>query len=231
MDFWKSLICAEILIYTAYIVYGCFCYGIQGQYVFNPSYQGVTPYGWQTFGNAFELITGIIAACLYGNIGIKVLYNNVGRDIFRLPILESKKGKLLWVLFVPTYWIIAFVLAASIPQISNFSAFVGAACILQFTYTFPPILMIGFKSQRDAILPGETFDPATGSVQRQDSGMGRWMRGFKKELAWNTFDLIFFLGAATTAVLGIYAAISAMHTNYSTNPNLTGWSCNSPTGG
>lgn len=83
------------------MVYGVYCYALQGQYVYTVSYQGVSPYGWQTFGNALGLITSLLAACLYGNIGIKVLYNNVGRDLMSSPILESKKGKWIWVIFVP----------------------------------------------------------------------------------------------------------------------------------
>jgi len=230
MDFWKGMICAEVLIYVCYMVYGCFCYAIQGQYVFNPSYQGVSPYGWQTFGNVLGLITGIIAAVLYGNIGIKVLYNNVGRDVFNWPILESKKGKWIWAAFVPLYWIAAWLIATSVPQITSWIVFVGAAAILQFTYTFPPFLMVGFKSQRDSILPEETFDPITGIVNRVDSGVKRWVRGFKKEFLWNTWDTIFALGAFTTGVLGIYSAITIMNNAYHDGSNLTGWSCNSPTG-
>lgn len=41
--------------------------------------------------NAFKSVTSILASYLYGNIGIKGFYN-VGRDIFRFPILESSKG-------------------------------------------------------------------------------------------------------------------------------------------
>ena len=41
------------------------------------SYQGVSVYGWQTVGNMLAVLSGLIAAGLYGNIGIKVFYNNV----------------------------------------------------------------------------------------------------------------------------------------------------------
>jgi len=230
-DFWKGMICAEVFIYLCYLIYGCVNYGLQGQYAYNPSYQGVSVYAWQTVFNSFGLITGLIAACLYGNIGIKVLYNSIGRDLLRAPLLETKKGKLLWALIVPVYWILAFVVAAAIPQVALFSSFVAASCILQFTYTFPPMLMVGFKVQRDAILPGETFDPATGVVQRQDSGIRRWIRGYRKEFWLNTWDVIFFLGSVVTAVLGIYSSISSMHTAYVTNPNVAAFSCNSPVNG
>jgi hypothetical protein len=92
-------------------------------------------------------------------------------------------------------------------------------------------MMIGFKTQRDAITPQDTFDPVTGRVTHVDSGIKRWIRGYSKELLWNLCDTIFWLGSCVTAGLGIYSAISSMHTAYTTNPNLTGWSCKSPTGG
>lgn len=82
---------------------------------------------------------------MYGNIGIKVLYNNIGRDLFRFPLLESRVGKWIWVASVPIYWTLAFVVGSAIPQVALFSAFVAAACIMQFTYTFPPILVRGHK--------------------------------------------------------------------------------------
>ncbi|KAI9683299.1 MAG: hypothetical protein M1822_006164 [Bathelium mastoideum] len=229
-DFWKGLVCADVLIFCLYLFFGCFVYGYQGQYAFNPAYQGIDPYGWQTVGNVFGVITGLIAACLYGNIGIKVLYANVGRDLLHWPVLESKKGKWIFVPFVPIYWALAFIVTLSIPQFSNFSALVGAACILQFTYTFPPILMLGFKAQLHAILPEEKFDPHTGRVERVDSGFKRWMRGLRKDFFLNTWDLVYFLGAVVTAILGIYSAIYSMAAAYNSNPNLTGWGCQSPTG-
>ncbi|RAL63981.1 hypothetical protein DID88_003169 [Monilinia fructigena] len=72
-DFWKGMICAQAFIYILYIFYGYFIYGYQGQYAVNPSYQGVSPYAWQTINNIIAFISALIAAGLYGNIGIKSL--------------------------------------------------------------------------------------------------------------------------------------------------------------
>lgn len=91
-------------------------------------------------------------------------------------------------------------------------------------------MMIGFKVQRDAMLPEETFDPVSGRVNRVDSGMKRWIRGFKKELLWNLFDLIFYLGSGVTCILGLYAAFSSMVDAYKASVNLSAWRCESPTG-
>ena len=51
-----------------------------------------------------NLFTGLIAACLYGNIGIKVVYLEVIQELFHAPSLTTTKGKILWVALVPAYW-------------------------------------------------------------------------------------------------------------------------------
>lgn len=67
--------------------------------------------------------------------------------------------------------------------------------------------MVGYNVQKDAMLPEETFDPTTGEVNRVDHGMKRWIRGYKKKFALNTFDVLYSLAALSTAGLGIYAAV------------------------
>ncbi|KAI6954282.1 oligopeptide transporter protein [Hortaea werneckii] len=208
-DFWKGLICAEFFIVSVYLIMGMVVYNAQGQFAFNPAYQGIpnSAYSWQTLGNALSYITGVIAALLYGNIGIKVFYASVFRDLFHFPPLDKKIGKWIWVGLVPVYWGLAFVVAAAIPQISYLSAFVGAACILQFSYTFPPILMVGYNCQKDAMRSDEGFDPTSGQIVRHDTGFKRWMRGFMKKWYMNIFDSIYFIGALAVAGLGIYASV------------------------
>ena len=50
-DFWKSFSLAELLVLLCYIVYGCYTYGLQGQYVLPVAFQGVSSYVWQSIGN------------------------------------------------------------------------------------------------------------------------------------------------------------------------------------
>jgi hypothetical protein len=126
-----------------------------------------------------NLITGLIAAALYGNIGIKVAHSEVFTELLHAPALTTKAGKLLWVGLVPVYWALAFVVCAAIPQFSYISGLVGAVCILQFISTFPAIIAFGYQIQKDAISPGEHFDPATGTYTRIDHGFTTWVRGFK----------------------------------------------------
>ena len=107
-DFWKGMLCAQLFIYFFYIFFGLFVYSYQGQYTLNPAYQGVAPYGWQTAVDSIQLLTSLIAALLYGNIGIKVFYNAVCVEIFGFPELSKRSGKLLWIAAVPLYWGFAF---------------------------------------------------------------------------------------------------------------------------
>lgn len=227
-DFWKALLAADTFIFCVYVFYGMFVYGMQGQFTNSISYQGITPYGVATANNIMQIFSSLIAAALYGNIGIKVLYANIGRTLLKFPALESTKGKLLWVGLTPAYWIAAFAVASSIPQFTNLSGLVAAVCILQFTYTFPPLLSIGYNCQKDSITADETFDPNTGLVNRVDSGFKRFARGFKVKFFKNTWDTFYFLGSLTVAVLGTYSAIYNMIQAYAGNPGAIGWSCSPP---
>ena len=226
-DFWKGMLCAQTFIYCFYLIFGLVVYSAQGQYTLNPAYQGVDPYGWQTALNSIQLVTSLIAALLYGNVGIKVLYNNVLMDLFGAPPLGVRAGKLLWVACVPVYWGLAFVIASAIPQVSNLSALIGAACILQFSYTFPPWLFIGYVTRRDAMLEGDGFDPTTGRVVRRDAGWTRFRRGFAKRWWLNGFHLVVFLGAAVTAILGIYSAAVQLREAYASGASSS-FSCSNP---
>lgn len=68
-DFWKAMVCANVFIYVCYMFFGIFVYSFQGQYTYNPANQGIGDAGWRTATNIMNIVTGLIAACLYGNIG------------------------------------------------------------------------------------------------------------------------------------------------------------------
>lgn len=137
-DFWKALIMAESFIYLAYLFFGVYVYSFQGQYAMNPANQGMSPHAALTAGNIIGFISSLIAAALYGNIGIKVLYQNVLKELIGLPDLTTSMGKWIWFAIVPVYWALAYIVAAAIPNFSALTGLIAAVCILQFTYTFPP---------------------------------------------------------------------------------------------
>lgn len=228
-DFWKSFLCAQIFITVLYIFYGLFVYSYQGQFAVLVSNQGISVYVLQAATNALSIVSSLILACLYGNIGIKVLYSNVGVELLSFPdINTTKKGRYLFAALVPLYWALAFVICSAIPNITNFSALIASACVIQFTYTFPPILMLGFAAQKDAALNGEGFDAITGRTIRHDSGLKRWARGLKQTLKINTFNAVLFLGSICLSIFGIVASIELLVQTFANNPAIPSFTCVSP---
>ncbi|KAF3763460.1 hypothetical protein M406DRAFT_347157 [Cryphonectria parasitica EP155] len=227
-DFLKAMWGAQFFIYSVYMIYGCYVYYFQGQYAYQISYQGVSAYGFQTAGNMLAFISGLIAAALYGNIGIKVFYNNVLMDLFSAPPLTTKSGKILWAIIVPIWWSIAYIIAAAIPDYFGFVSVISSATLLEFTYCFPPMLALAYDIQLNAIVEGEGFDPVTGAVIRKDKGLKRWVRGFFRGRWWlNILHLLYACGAWATAGLGLYAAIEGMIEAFE-NPQLNSFTCTSP---
>jgi hypothetical protein len=228
-DFWKGIIIADIFIYCVYLFFGLFMYSYQGQYAYNPVMQGLSPYAWQTATNIMNIITGLIAAALYGNIGIKVMYVEVLEELFNFPALTDKKGKIIWVAIVPIYWAFAWVVCAAVPQFSYITGLIGAVCILQFTYTFPAILAFGFQIKKDAMVPEtESFNPETRSYNYVDTGMKRWVRGFMVKWWLNSFNFFYFLGALCTAALGIYSSAIGLKDAFDGSSVATSFGCASP---
>ena len=123
-DFIKAVWSAQFVIYLSYLIYGSVIYYYQGQYVFNLSYQ-VQGFPWQTALNMMTLISGLIGAGLYSNIGIKVLYNNVVYDFFHIPITSSQ-GKAIYAIIVPVWWAIAYVISTGIPDFTGLVSLIEA---------------------------------------------------------------------------------------------------------
>ena len=91
------------------------------------------------------------------------------------------------------------------------------------------MLLVAYNVQKDAMLPEEEFNPVTGEVKRVDSGMKRWIRGYKKKLAFNTFDVLYSIAALATAGLGLYTSTVAMHDTFE-KTSITPFSCKNPAG-
>lgn len=190
--------------------------------------QGLSPYPWQTATNIMNLITGLIAAALYGNIGLKVLYIEVLQEIFAFPPLTVQRGKLLWAVLVPMYWSAAFIIGAAIPQFSYISGLIGALFILSFTYTLPALLALGFWIKKDAVTEEERFDPVTSNFNYVDKGFKRWARGYMKRPVFNTWNVIYMLGSLATTALGMYSSIEGLISAFSGKSAATSFGCSTP---
>lgn len=195
------------------------------------SYQGLSIYAWQTVCNILAVITGIIAATLYGNIGIKVIYNNVLIEFFDFPPLTTKRGKWAWAVIVPLFWSLAFILSASIPAFASMVALTAALFFVQFTYTFPALLGLGYLVQKEAMRGETAFDPYTGEMHRRDSGIKRMIRGFFGRYWWACILLtIYALGSLVVSGLGAYSSIESLIAAFQT-PQINAFTCQSPLAG
>ncbi|KAG2136558.1 transmembrane amino acid transporter protein-domain-containing protein [Suillus bovinus] len=230
MDFWKAMAYAQIFIFVVYMFFGLFVYSYQGQYVVNPANQGISTYSLQTATNAISLTAGLIAAALYGNIGVKIIYNNFFVDIFGFPQLTATRGKYYFAISVIAYWAAAFVIGSAIPQFSALSALVAAVCIFQFTYTFPPFMILGYTMQIDAAKGDREFDINDPYAHRVDTwrNFSRWRRAL---LTWDVFfnlwNFLLTFACLACATLSAYSAVTTIVTAFATSSSSS-FSCHSP---
>ncbi|KAK8053561.1 transmembrane amino acid transporter family protein [Apiospora saccharicola] len=228
MDFWKSILCAQILIYVTYVVFGMVVYHYHGQFTYAPAVQGVSDYRWQTALNVMNLVMGLIACGLFGNIGVKIVYIEVFERLLHFPPIHTPRGRVWWAILSPAYWILGFVLAGAIPQFPLVSGLIGAIFGVGFTYILPAWAALGFRVRRDAMLEGsERFDPNTGAVNYVDTGVRRLVRGFMKRPVVNLAHLVYFLGGLVICGLGCYAAIIQLMGAFASGV-ATSFTCDSP---
>ena len=129
---------------------------------------------------------------------------------------------------IPIYWSIAFVIAAGIPDFTGLTSLVAAICILQFTYTFPPLLAVGYMVRKSAMRGSEDFDPSTGKVNRSDSGIKRVIRGFLADRWYmNVFNVLYCMGAMALAGMGAYSAIENLISAFAEGA-ANSFTCSSP---
>ncbi|KAK1750105.1 transmembrane amino acid transporter [Echria macrotheca] len=229
-DFWKSLVCAELLIYVVYVFFGLFVYSFQGQFAMNPAMQGLSPYRWQTVANALNIGAGLVAATLYSNVGLKLLYVEVLQDVVRAPPLTSFRGKVYWGLLMPVYWAVAFIICVSVPMFSFVTGLIGAVFIMSFTFTLPALVALGYSIKKAAIVDDEE-QAVTGSRPRYrfvDSGIRRFWRGFMERPWFNGWNVVYFLCALATCLLGVYTSVVALIAAFSGNSAATSWGCRPP---
>jgi len=231
MDFWKGMAMAQGLIFSAYLLFGAFVYAFQGQFTLPLAYQGLSKFAWQTVGNALSLVTGIIAAGLYGNIGIKLVYINIVEDWLHGPMLLSRKGRFIWSTLVVSYWALAFVIGSAIPQVQTITGLIAAIAIMQFSYTFPFFLRFGYDVITDAMIADAAYIPGNGPGGRVDDWgqWSRWRRGlFSGRWYFKLFNFFLGLGGLAMACLGMWGAGESIKAVFQNAGAATSFGCKSP---
>lgn len=226
MDFWKGCLMAQTFICVVYVFFGAFVYHYYGQYSITNITQVVSPYGLQLVSNILALITGFLAIFLYFHIGMKTVYLEVGQQLFNLPPITERKGYILWLVLGPVYWIIALVLAVSVPNFTSITNLIGGLLSLNFTYSIPAIMYSAFAIQSAAALPGEGFDPYTGVTIRLDDGWKRYVRGLRNSWYYSVPAILFAMGGLASSGMGSWSAIQSLKEVFGPGGTIqTSWSC------
>lgn len=227
MDFWKGMILGQAVLAAVYIIFGMEVYHFYGQFAYLPIVQGIGNYGWQTALNALSIVAGLIATCLYTNVGLKIAYAEVLQPM-GLPPLTTKTGKVWWAILVPVIWAIGFVLAPAIPQLAYTSSFGGALFGIGFSYVFPALGALSYFIRQDAVVAdAEVFDEATRTYHYVDHGWKRFCRAVKKRPLLHLWNTVYLICALATCILGCYTAIEQLILVFQAGV-VTSFTCASP---
>lgn len=227
-SFWKGCCIAQLVIYVVYVVYACVVYSGAGQYSLSIGYQIMHRGGALTFCNIASIITAVIAAAIYGNVGLKVSYINVVEDLCHGPSVYSRGGRLIWAVWAVIFWALAFIIGSAVPQINSLSGLISAIAICNFSYSFPFLFVLVWLCHSDAMVADGEWTPYSGP-QRVDSwlsasrlsrglfgGMYRMPGGFFiPGVLVKGFILLVTLGGFTMSGLGLYAAAETIKTSFS----------------
>ncbi len=149
----------------------------------------------------------------------EVAYYQIVEGWFKGPSLMTKRGRFIWTFVVLVYWSLAFIVGSAIPQVKTISALVAAMCIMQFTYTFPPLMYAGYQMKIDAAIND------TGDTWRD---LSRWKRGlFTGKWHYKLFNIIIFLAALSMAALGMYGSGLSIKAAFAAGA-ATSFGCTSP---
>lgn len=95
---------------------------------------------------------------------------------FVTSLLSYLKKKLTFTL--------AFVIGSAIPQVQSIIGLIASIAIMQFTYTFPPLLRFGYDVITDAMATDAPFVPGKGASGRAD-GWNQWSRWKRVSVYWS----------------------------------------------
>ncbi|KAJ9605571.1 hypothetical protein H2200_010228 [Cladophialophora chaetospira] len=157
---------------------------------------------------------------------MKTVYLEVGQELCGLPPVSTKKGYYFWLALGPVYWIMALVLAVSVPNFTSITNLIGGLLSLNFSYSIPAIMYVAWVVQDAAQLPGEGFDPYTGVTVRHDEGWKRYMRGVCKSWYLSIPSILFALGGLASSGMGSWSAILSLEEVSGPGGTIqTSWSC------
>lgn len=160
---------------------------------------------------------------------MKTVYVEVFQEILHFPPITTSRGRWMWYILGPIYWILAFLLAAAIPNLNGIVGFIGGLLSLNFTYSFPGLAFLGWSIHHHAVLPEESFNPHTGETHYVDQGMPRWWRGFWKGWMINIPCTLYILASLACSGMGTWAAVEGLISVFGPGgTHATSYGCASP---
>lgn len=227
-DFWKSMICAQTLIFCSYMIYGNFYYANQGQFANSPAVFGISNNNALKGLGFVTFLTGFIQGIFFGHLSCKIAYKNYLPLIFRRLKFNSKKGFLLWSATCILIWIIVFVIAAGVPQVSAVSSFTSALTMIPLTYVIPYLFHMWALFVKKDAEHIENFDASSLAVSSQKVSLMKFItRGFKDNWAVSAFYICLSLASLSFSGLGLYGSVEYMKVIFDTTA-ATSFSCSSP---
>ena len=109
-------------------------------------------------------------------------------------------------------WAISFIIGTAIPQVQTIQGLIGAACLLQFSYSLPPAMQLAFDIHADASKADGVYVPGQGP-KRMDSwrSWSRWRRGLFGGRVWfKGINFVYFLAALATCGLGMWGSVGRL---------------------
>ena len=174
----------------------------------------------------------------------------------------------MFAISVIIYWSLAFTISSSVPQFSNVSSLVASVCVFreslfalsfysvvdvpkkEFSYTFPPFMILGYVMQRTALSGDKPYNVNNPHDSRVDSwrDWSRWTRAcmsvilsmlsswliagllckVSKYTMFNLWNFIIAIACMTGAVLASYASIKSIITAFHDGHSTSSFSCRSP---
>ncbi|ETS85839.1 hypothetical protein PFICI_03864 [Pestalotiopsis fici W106-1] len=213
-DFYRVLLMAVALVYAVYVFFGTFIYSYYGQYTYNPIVQGkptsILMSRRKIAANAVAVMSSLIIAVLYANIGVKIIYVEVLHKLLGFPALRSQRGRWFWAGSIALYWTFVFLIAAFAPSFSYIISFLGAWIML--SYAFPALMALAYWMQKDIITADNQHISISGTSTSTNYGFQDWKRSFRRRPFFFAANILLFGSAFTLFGCGMYSAIvDALH--------------------
>lgn len=200
-DFPKALVALQIADISLYVVAAIVIYRYAGPEVASPAL-GSTGDVVKKVAYGIALPTIIIAGVIYGHVAAKYIYLRIFRGTRHMGT-RTWLAVGTWLAIIGTLWIVAFIIAESIPNFNDLLSLISSLFASWFTYGLSGILWLYIN-------------------------YGNWFQNWRKSSLTVANFLIFLLGAAICGI-GLYASGTAISKDASKGAS---WSCadNSMTG-